>query len=81
MPQMDVFRLHYTSVSFISFGSFMALDIRISRNLHISAAQCHRPLLAEILIQAGADKSALDADGLTPADCCDDAELREKLTP
>ncbi|EFO86846.1 CRE-ACBP-5 protein [Caenorhabditis remanei] len=57
-----------------------AVDGCLQTALHFTA-QCHRPLLAEILIQAGADKSALDADGLTPADCCDDAELREKLTP
>ncbi|CAL2036557.1 CBN-ACBP-5 protein [Caenorhabditis brenneri] len=57
-----------------------AVDNCLQTPLHF-AAQCHRPLLAEILIQAGADKAALDADGLTPAECCDDTELRSALTP
>lgn len=57
-----------------------AIDNCLQTPLHF-AAQCHRPLLAEILLQAGADKTALDADGLTPAECCDDEELRRILTP
>uniref|UniRef100_A0A1I7TLY7 Acyl-CoA-binding domain-containing protein 6 n=1 Tax=Caenorhabditis tropicalis TaxID=1561998 RepID=A0A1I7TLY7_9PELO len=52
-----------------------AVDNCLQTPLHF-AAQCHRPLLAEILVQAGADKKALDADGLTPAECCDEPELK-----
>ncbi|CAB03343.2 Acyl-CoA-binding domain-containing protein 6 [Caenorhabditis elegans] len=57
-----------------------AVDGCLQTALHF-AAQCHRPLLAELLLQAGADRSALDADGLTPSECCDDEDLRKKLTP
>ncbi|CAI2349202.1 unnamed protein product [Caenorhabditis sp. 36 PRJEB53466] len=57
-----------------------AVDGCLQTALHF-AAQCHRPLLAEILVQAGADKRALDADGLTPSECCDDTELAEQLAP
>uniref|UniRef100_A0A8R1HK27 Acyl-CoA-binding domain-containing protein 6 n=1 Tax=Caenorhabditis japonica TaxID=281687 RepID=A0A8R1HK27_CAEJA len=55
-----------------------AVDGCLQTPLHF-AAQCHRPLLAEILIQAGADKKALDADGMTPFECCEDVELKKRL--
>lgn len=57
-----------------------AVDECLQTPLHF-AAQCGRPNLAELLVQAGANLSALDTDGLTPAECCDDPELQEKLTP
>ncbi|CAO4369523.1 unnamed protein product [Caenorhabditis nigoni] len=57
-----------------------AVDECLQTPLHF-AAQCSRPFFAELLLQAGANVNALDSDGLIPAECCVDEELKQKLTP